>query len=125
MKTKKNKKKQKKSLKNISGGIRPEVIHTRENRNPYSSFREELSAGHDTTAHTMTWLTYELARNPKYQRRVQQEVDAMFDGLNGQPMKYEDCKKLPFLTRFFWKREAFLTALDVLKKKIASKMVTF
>ncbi len=25
-----------------------------------------LFAGHDTTAHTMTWLTYELARNPRY-----------------------------------------------------------
>jgi cytochrome P450 len=58
-----------------------------------------LFAGHDTTAHTMTWLTYELARNPHYQKRVQQEVDAMFDGLGGKPMQYEDCAQLPFLTK--------------------------
>ena len=31
-------------------------------------------AGHDTTAHTMTWLTLELARKPELQRRVQAEV---------------------------------------------------
>lgn len=58
-----------------------------------------LFAGHDTTAHTMTWLTYEMARNPKYQRRLQAEVDAMFAELNGRDMTYEDCEKLPFLTK--------------------------
>merc|ERR1719240_2300460 len=53
-----------------------------------------LFAGHDTTAHTMTWLTYEMAKNPKYQRRLQAEVDAMFAELNGRDMTYEDCEKL-------------------------------
>lgn len=58
-----------------------------------------LFAGHDTTAHTMTWLAYELARHPPYQQRLQAEVDAMFQGLEGRDMVYEDCHKLPFLTR--------------------------
>ena len=40
-----------------------------------------LFAGHDTTGHTMTWFTYEMARYPLYQARVQAEVDAMFDGM--------------------------------------------
>jgi cytochrome P450 len=38
-------------------------------------------AGHDTTGHTMTWLTFELCKAPHYQRRVQAEVDALFAGL--------------------------------------------
>ena len=58
-----------------------------------------LFAGHDTTAHTMTWCAYELAHHPHYQRRVQQEVDALFADLNGKDMVYEDCVKLPFLTK--------------------------
>ena len=63
-----------------------------------------LFAGHDTTAHTMTWCAYELARNPKYQRKVQQEVDLLFQEINARPMGqremiYEDCAKLPYLTK--------------------------
>lgn len=60
-----------------------------------------LFAGHDTTAHTMTWCAYELARNPQYQRRVQEEVDVLFTQLahEGREMIYEDCEKLPFLTK--------------------------
>ena len=60
-----------------------------------------LFAGHDTTAHTMTWLTYELAHHPEYQKRVHEEVDAFFERLDklGRPMVYEDCDHLPFLTR--------------------------
>lgn len=58
-----------------------------------------LFAGHDTTAHTMTWLTFELARHPKIQARLQAEIDTFFDQLGGRDMVYEDCEKLPFLTR--------------------------
>ena len=35
-----------------------------------------LFAGHDTTGHTMTWLTYELARHPHLQKRLQAEARA-------------------------------------------------
>ena len=52
-------------------------------------------AGHDTTGHTMTWLTYELAKQPQYQRRLQKEVDALFgvlekegEGGEPRPMQY-------------------------------------
>ena len=60
-----------------------------------------LFAGHDTTAHTMTWLTYELAHHPKYQKKVQIEVDALFEKLKlgKRAMIYEDCDQLPYLTR--------------------------
>mmetsp|Transcript_6236 Transcript_6236/g.7584 ORF Transcript_6236/g.7584 Transcript_6236/m.7584 type:complete len:575 (+) Transcript_6236:49-1773(+) len=58
-----------------------------------------LFAGHDTTGHTMTWLTYELAKHPEYQQKLHQEVDQFFKDLNGRDPVYEDCEKLPFLTR--------------------------
>merc|ERR1719473_1396410 len=53
-----------------------------------------LFAGHDTTGHTMTWLTYELARHPHLQKRLQAEIDAMFDEIGDRDMTYEDCKKM-------------------------------
>ena len=32
-------------------------------------------AGHDTTAATMSWCLYELARHPKHMKKAQAEVD--------------------------------------------------
>jgi len=58
-----------------------------------------LFAGHDTTGHTMTWLTFELARKPKLQSMLHDEVDEFFRFLGDREMCYEDCKRLPFLTR--------------------------
>jgi len=58
-----------------------------------------LFAGHDTTGHTMTWLCYELSKHPEHLARLQAEVDAMFSSLGGRAMAYEDCQKLPFMTR--------------------------
>ena len=52
-----------------------------------------LFAGHDTTAHTMTWMTYELAKHPEHQARLHAEVDALFAALGGRDMVYEDCEK--------------------------------
>eukprot|EP00943_MAST-04B_sp_MAST-4B-sp1_P006557 g6557.t1 len=58
-----------------------------------------LFAGHDTTGHTMTFLTYELAKHPEYQKRLHDEVDKFYEMLNGRDMTYEDLDHLPFLTR--------------------------
>jgi cytochrome P450 len=55
-------------------------------------------AGHDTTGHTLTWLTYELAKNFNYQKRLQKEVDE-FWRLNGTNITLSSFKKLPFMTR--------------------------
>jgi len=61
-------------------------------------------AGHDTTGHTMTWLTFELSKpeHAHYQQRLQKEVDALFEDLKKEgdrPLQYRDCRKLPFLTK--------------------------
>jgi len=58
-----------------------------------------LFAGHDTTGHTMTWLTFELARHPRFQIMLQKEVDSFFKELKGRQMTYDDLHRLPFLTR--------------------------
>ena len=62
-------------------------------------------AGHDTTGHTLTWLTFELSRQPKYQERLIAEVDQFWKDQadpalgKGRPLVYTDLKRLPFMTR--------------------------
>eukprot|EP01061_Rhynchopus_euleeides_P040728 TRINITY_DN7018_c0_g1_i5.p1 TRINITY_DN7018_c0_g1~~TRINITY_DN7018_c0_g1_i5.p1 ORF type:complete len:594 (+),score=207.62 TRINITY_DN7018_c0_g1_i5:41-1783(+) len=58
-------------------------------------------AGHDTTGHTMTWLSYELSRHPDVQRRLIAEVDALWDKVEreGREFEYNDFFALPFMTR--------------------------
>ena len=43
-------------------------------------------AGHDTTGHTLTWLTYELAKHPEMQQRVIDEVDAFWEKFGDRPI---------------------------------------
>ena len=59
-------------------------------------------AGHDTTAATMSWCLYELARNPKHMKKAQAEVDMFFanikkEGRDG--LEYKDFHSLTFLTK--------------------------
>lgn len=37
-------------------------------------------AGHETTANALTWTWYLLSQNPKCERRLQEEIDAVLDG---------------------------------------------
>ena len=47
----------------------------------------------------MTWLSYELAKNPDLQARLHAELDAMFAEIGDRDMQYSDCQKLPFLSK--------------------------
>jgi cytochrome P450 len=58
-----------------------------------------LFAGHDTTGHTMTWLLFELARNPSIQKELQREVDGFYSALSGRDPDYRDLAKLELLDR--------------------------
>jgi cytochrome P450 len=58
-------------------------------------------AGHDTTGHTLTFLAYELARQPLIQERLRQEVNSWFQAIESQKrdITYTDLANLPFMTR--------------------------
>jgi cytochrome P450 len=48
-------------------------------------------AGHETTANTMAWTFYLLAKNPDARAKLEAEVDAL-----GHAPTYDDLKKLPY-----------------------------
>ena len=64
-------------------------------------------AGHDTTGHTLTWLTYELAKNPSIQQRVVDEVDAFWDQYGDRPIGTGEANSVEFVE--FMKASPFLT----------------
>lgn len=58
-----------------------------------------IFAGHDTTANTLTWCCYELAKNPAIQDRLRAEIDDVIDVELQRPLAYDDLSALPYLTR--------------------------
>jgi cytochrome P450 len=50
-------------------------------------------AGHETTAHALSWTFYCLAKNPDVERRLYEEIDAV---LAGRPPEVADLERLPF-----------------------------
>ena len=59
-----------------------------------------ILAGHDTTAHTLSWLLWEVARQPELQARLQSEADAALPAREAFPAAAE-LRKLPLLDRVF------------------------
>ena len=56
-------------------------------------------AGHDTTGNTLTFLIYELSRNPRFQEKLRQEVNNFWIQQDERIITYKDFKRLPFMTR--------------------------
>jgi cytochrome P450 len=52
-----------------------------------------LFAGHETTANTLAWTFYLLARHPSIYDRLQEELDST---LQGKAASYDDLKRLPY-----------------------------
>ncbi|CAE8585269.1 unnamed protein product [Polarella glacialis] len=55
-----------------------------------SSVKDFLTAGHDTTAHTLEWVLLELARHPEVQEACRMEAESIFGELGGRSLCYED-----------------------------------
>ncbi|MFG2647734.1 cytochrome P450 [Streptomyces sp. NPDC048436] len=51
-------------------------------------------AGTETTASVLSWVLYELARNPEVDQRLQAELDEVLDG---RPVTFEDIPELTYL----------------------------
>lgn len=58
-----------------------------------------IFAGHDTTANTLTWCCYELAKHPDIQNRLRADIDRVIDVELQRPLTYDDLSALPYLTR--------------------------
>ena len=56
-------------------------------------------AGHDTTAHTLTWLIYELQNNIKIQLNLHKEIDIFWKEQGNKSIKISDFIRLPLLKR--------------------------
>jgi cytochrome P450 len=98
-------------LEKLSSGADLTFLHSiaRHSRDP-KVIRDQimavLLAGRDTTAATLSWCVYELARSPATVRRLRAEVLSVLGGGGGgrgglarkrQPT-YEDLKAMPYLT---------------------------
>lgn len=56
-----------------------------------------MFAGHDTTAVSISWVLYMLGLHPEVQRKVQEEVDALFGEDTERPVVEDDLKELKYL----------------------------
>ena len=53
-----------------------------------------MFAGHETTAHAMTWAWLALARHPQVTERLQADIDRV---TGGQPLSVPHLQELPYL----------------------------
>ncbi len=62
--------------------------------------RDEITtmfmAGHDTTAHTLSWIFYELAKNKEISRELNREVEEV---LKEEVVKFDDISKLDYTNK--------------------------
>ena len=58
-------------------------------RNEVDTF---LFAGHDTTASSLTWMMYALAKSPQHQQRAQKEVDEIFHEKGSCVLEWYACR---------------------------------
>ncbi len=61
-----------------------------------SSSSTIILAGHETTANTLSFATYELCKQPEIQRRIRTEVRSM--GKTGADFTAADFDNMPYLT---------------------------
>ncbi len=67
----------------------------------YAHFTYDLStimgAGHETTANSLTWTLYELAKRPDLQTKLRDEVKDMEKAISGADFSVPDLESMPYL----------------------------
>ena len=57
-----------------------------------------MVAGSDTSANTLAFACYQLAKNPEIQEKLRIEINSMFDeNPSEESLTYEDLQKMPYL----------------------------
>ena len=57
-----------------------------------------LVAGSDTSANTLAFTCYQLAKNPEIQEKLRDEINSMYEGNpTKESLTYEDLQKMPYL----------------------------
>merc|ERR1711936_1381227 len=74
-----------------------------------------LVAGYDTTGMTLSWICYELAKNPELQRRLQEEVDAAYEAAGGETPDYTDIQGFTFLDQLIQESLRLHTVIALLR----------
>ena len=72
-----------------------------------------LVAGYDTTGMTLSWICYELAKNRDLQRRLQEEVDAVYEAAGGKTPDYNEIQGFTFLDQLIQESLRLHTVISI------------
>lgn len=77
-------------------------------------------AGHETTANSLVWAWYALAKHPEVARRLQEDLDRV---LGGRPCTVDDLKDLPYLEQVFKESMRWIPSVWVFMKEPVEDVV--
>ncbi|KAI0249650.1 cytochrome P450 [Lactifluus subvellereus] len=84
----------------MSALLRTNASADPKNRLTHDEIIDQLSAlllaGHDTTANTLTWFFWEMARHPESQERVREEIAAVYERTNKAELSVADLDSMPY-----------------------------
>jgi len=63
--------------------------------------RALLLAGQDTTASTLSWFLWEMARHPESQERIREEIAAVYRRANGAELSIADLDSMTYTQAAF------------------------
>ena len=64
-------------------------------------YRALLLAGQDTTASTLSWFLWEMARHPQSQERIREEIAVVYRRANGAELSIADLDGMTYTQAVF------------------------